>query len=119
MPLAIASRFDAKRGRFAVEADLARVGRVHAEQRQREFGAAGAEQAGEPEDLARADLKLTSSVVARRASGSRPRQDLRSRQVGSRVVVVEVLARHQDGELTVVHVAWRRKCRVSRRRAAR
>ncbi len=94
----MASRFDAKRDRLAVDADRARVGPVHAEQRQRELGAARAEQPREAEDLARVELEAHVLVFA----GLGQALDLEDRSVardGSlRRGVGEALARHQHGE---------------------
>ena len=55
MPARIASRFERSSTRCAVDRDRAAFGPAHSEDRQRELGPAGAEQAGQPERLALAD----------------------------------------------------------------
>ena len=52
MPARMASWFVAQRDRLALEPDLAGIGPGHAEQGERQLGAAGAEQPGEAQHLA-------------------------------------------------------------------
>ena len=52
MPAAIAALFEDEGEPAAVDQDLAAVEPRHAEQRQRQLGAAGAEQSDEADDLA-------------------------------------------------------------------
>ena len=63
MPRWIASAFVFSAMRLAVKRDGAPIGRVHAEQRQRELGSARTEQAGEAHDFSGVQLQAHIVIV--------------------------------------------------------
>jgi hypothetical protein len=84
----------------AAQGDFAGVGRREAEQDTRQLGAAGADQPGEAENLAGADLEADVVHPGRRTAEPAQRQhDLAGRGFGWRVGVGYLAAHHQVDQL--------------------
>ena len=121
MPAAIAALFERRREpALPSTSDLAAVEPRHAEQRQRQLGAAGAEQADEAEDLAGVDGRARRPRIRRRGSRRRTSSTRLLPDVAARGQrVLDAFAGHQLGQPMVVDLGCAERCRPCGRRAAR
>ena len=92
---------------LALQQDRARLGPVHPEERQREFGAPGPEQADDAEHLAAAEGEAHVGEFAAAAEARHLQQRRGGRHVARDDVMVDVEAGHQLGDALLVHLAHR------------
>ena len=120
MPARMASWFERSAIGVAADADLARVGPGHAEQREGELGAAGAEQAGEAQHLTAPEGEDDVGDIRRRGS-ARVTSSSGGRRAMSRAatVVLDRQPGHQLGDAAARRPPPAGRCRPCGRRAGR